>query len=282
LPVNDPPVLIKFADSVLEDESLSKSKLLLLSKVNDVDDDHFIFKTIKQAGYGKWLLNEDGDFTYMPSKDYYGTDSVMIEVKDIGGLADTAWISLNVLPVNDPPVSLVDTIFYQIFQDESFDLDRNIDAKLVKDVDNTLNQLSIVLVDQPKLGNVISSQMPRLSYNAPVLKTGLDRFYVAFSDGIGQSKIIPFIIRVLSKKRNPLDPAVRVYPNPSRDFVQINNIHTDKWEIRSTDGRLVMQSEIHHNLNHFSINLNSLPKGSYLLYLYKEKRVIVIKRIVLN
>ncbi len=282
LPVNDPPLLDKLADSVLEDESISRSKLLLLSKVNDVDDDHFTFKTIKQSGNGKWVLNEDGDFTYMPSKDYFGTDSVMIEVKDMGGLADTAWISLNVLPVNDPPVSLVDTIFYQIFQDESFDLNRSVDAKLVKDIDNTLNQLSIVLVDQPKLGNVITSQTPRLSYNAPVLKTGLDHFYVAFSDGIGQSKIIPFIIRVLSKKRNPLDPEVRVYPNPSRDFVQINNINADKWEIRGADGRLVMQSGIHHNLNHFSINLNSLPKGSYLLYLYKEKSIIVIKRIVLN
>jgi len=282
LPVNDPPVFNKLADSVLEDESLFRSKLLLLSKVNDVDDDHFIFKTIKQAGNGKWVLNEDGDFTYMPSKDYYGTDSVSIEVKDMGGLTDSAWISLNVLPVNDAPVSLVDTIIHQIFQGESIDLDRNIDAKLVKDVDNTLNQLSIVLIDQPKLGNVIISQTPRLSYNSPVLKTGLDQFYVVFSDGINQSKSIPFIIRVLSKKRNPLDPEVRVYPNPSRDFFQINNIIADKWEIRSADGRLVMQSGILHNLNHFSISLNSLPKGSYLLYLYKEKRVIVIKRIVLN
>ena len=186
------------------------------------------------------------------------------------------------VPVNDAPVSLVDTIIHQIFQGESIDLDRNIDAKLVKDVDNTLNQLSIVLIDQPKLGNVIISQTPRLSYNSPVLKTGLDQFYVVFSDGINQSKSIPFIIRVLSKKRNPLDPEVRVYPNPSRDFFQINNIIADKWEIRSADGRLVMQSGILHNLNHFSISLNSLPKGSYLLYLYKEKRVIVIKRIVLN
>ena len=76
---------------------------------------------------------------------------------------------------------------------------------MVKDVDNTLNQLSIVLIDQPKLGNVITSQTPRLSYNSPVLKTGLDQFYVVFSDGINQSKSIPFIIRVLSKKRNPLD-----------------------------------------------------------------------------
>ena len=209
-------------------------------------------------------------------------NAIGFEVKDMGGLTDSAWISLNVLPVNDAPVSLVDTIIHQIFQGESIDLDRNIDAKLVKDVDNTLNQLSIVLIDQPKLGNVIISQTPRLSYNSPVLKTGLDQFYVVFSDGINQSKSIPFIIRVLSKKRNPLDPEVRVYPNPSRDFFQINNIIADKWEIRSADGRLVMQSGILHNLNHFSISLNSLPKGSYLLYLYKEKRVIVIKRIVLN
>ena len=48
--------------------------------------------------------NGDGTFTYTPDTDFYGTDSFTYQVCDTGGACDTATVTIEVTPVNDPPV----------------------------------------------------------------------------------------------------------------------------------------------------------------------------------
>lgn len=49
-------------------------------------------------------------FTYTPAADFFGNDSLQYEVCDEAGLCDSAWVFIEVLPVNDPPVTMPDTV----------------------------------------------------------------------------------------------------------------------------------------------------------------------------
>ena len=50
-----------------------------------------------------------GFVTYMPDSNFFGTDSFQYVICDSAGLCDTAWVYINVNPINDAPIALNDT-----------------------------------------------------------------------------------------------------------------------------------------------------------------------------
>ncbi|MCX7257987.1 MAG: tandem-95 repeat protein, partial [Polaromonas sp.] len=90
-PVNDAPVAGNASYTVRKDGSL---KIDLLGLSSDIDGD-CLTVTITNPGKGTLTRNQDGSYTYKPSKGYTGADSFSYTVSD-GKLAATGLISLSV------------------------------------------------------------------------------------------------------------------------------------------------------------------------------------------
>jgi Flp pilus assembly protein TadG len=70
---------------------------------------------------GQVVSNGDGTFTYTPDENFNGADSFVYQVYDEDGLCDTATVTVNVTPVNDPPVAVDDA--YITMQDTTLTVD---------------------------------------------------------------------------------------------------------------------------------------------------------------
>ncbi|MCP4848560.1 MAG: tandem-95 repeat protein [Verrucomicrobiaceae bacterium] len=58
-----------------------------------------------EPSHGLLGLNPDGTFTYVPESNFFGTDSFTYTATDNTGSSAPATVTLNILPVNDPPVA---------------------------------------------------------------------------------------------------------------------------------------------------------------------------------
>ena len=91
-------------DSVVLDED-TVATFFPLTNDSDDNDEPVIVASVAGAAHGtvKWSL--DGAFVYRPYKDWHGTEVITYEITD-GDLVATGTITLEVRPVNDPPVAL--------------------------------------------------------------------------------------------------------------------------------------------------------------------------------
>ena len=106
---NHPPVAAD--DTVSTDED---TPVTIDVAANDIDEDGNLDPTtatvISDPSDGIVVNNDDGTFTYTPNENFFGTDSFTYEIYDTDGACDNARVTINVNPVNDPPVVSVDVI----------------------------------------------------------------------------------------------------------------------------------------------------------------------------
>jgi gliding motility-associated-like protein len=111
-PVNDPPIADNENIVLNEDGSFSGD----LTDSGDFDPDGTTLVCAPTPGYGPFhgtiIINSNGTYTYTPNANYFGNDTVVVEVCDQGlplpGLCtyDTIFITIN--PINDAPVATID------------------------------------------------------------------------------------------------------------------------------------------------------------------------------
>ncbi|WP_299005796.1 tandem-95 repeat protein [uncultured Shewanella sp.] len=111
-PVNDP--VIAKADKVetLEDtKTVFKAKDLLRND-EDVDGDklHITDVHASRDTHGKVSLNKEGDVVFIPEKDFFGEAVFEYTVSDLAGSTDTAKVTINVTPDNDPVIAKADKV----------------------------------------------------------------------------------------------------------------------------------------------------------------------------
>lgn len=111
--VNDVPVAAADSYSTPEDTPLTVAAGQGVL-ANDTDADAGTVLTAllvspPQASQGSVILNSDGSFTFTPAADYAGTATFTYVAKD--GTADStaATVTIQVTPVNDPPVGVADS-----------------------------------------------------------------------------------------------------------------------------------------------------------------------------
>ncbi|MGC4063023.1 MAG: retention module-containing protein [Aquabacterium sp.] len=110
-PVNDPPKVVDPGNENFDpvtghyhattDEDTPVSGQV---KATDVDGDTLTFAKGADPAHGTVVVNEDGTWTYTPSKDYNGSDSFTVTVSDGHGGTATATVDVGITPVNDLPV----------------------------------------------------------------------------------------------------------------------------------------------------------------------------------
>jgi VCBS repeat-containing protein len=76
----------------------------------DADGDALSFSTVNGAANGTVVIASGGAFTYTPAANFNGTDSFTFRAFDGGLYSDPATVTINITPVNDPPVA-VDATF---------------------------------------------------------------------------------------------------------------------------------------------------------------------------
>ncbi|NBO62212.1 MAG: tandem-95 repeat protein, partial [Flavobacteriia bacterium] len=111
-PVNDPPIADNENIAMNEDGSFTGD----LTDVGDFDPDSTNLVCAPTPGFGPFhgtiAINSNGTYTYTPNANYFGNDTVVVEVCDQGlplpGLCtyDTIFITIN--PINDAPVATID------------------------------------------------------------------------------------------------------------------------------------------------------------------------------
>jgi len=148
-PNNEPPIAKSDFMQTLEDSAVSVGVL-----VNDSDPDGQINEgsvTISQNPLnGLASVTSDGLITYTPNADFSGRDSLLYTVRDDeGAISNAAVVTIDVSPVNDPPVAVDDSVSLIAQQSTIIDVLGN-----DTDIDSALNPASITIVSSPSHGTV--------------------------------------------------------------------------------------------------------------------------------
>lgn len=180
--VNLPPVALDDAFDWLED-----STGLINVLDNDLDIDGAIDATtvsiLTPAPNGSTSVDPvTGEITYTPDLDYFGLDSFQYEVCDDGApvLCSSAWVVLNVQPVNDAPIATDDVAATPVDVAVIVDVLAN-----DTDVDGTPDPATLTVLDAPANGTAVPDAITgEVTYTPDAGYTGVDSFsYIVCDDG---------------------------------------------------------------------------------------------------
>ncbi|WP_290901346.1 tandem-95 repeat protein, partial [Aquabacterium sp.] len=154
----------------------------------DVDGDTLTFAKGSNPAHGTVTVDDKGNWTYTPNKDYNGSDSFTITVSDGKGGSATATVDIGVNPVNDPPKFDTPTAgngdpetgHYKATTDE----DKPVSGKVsATDVDG--DTLTFAKGSNPANGTVTVDAQGNWTYTPNKDYNGADSFTITVSDGKG-------------------------------------------------------------------------------------------------
>ncbi|MFA0479813.1 tandem-95 repeat protein [Vibrio splendidus] len=133
LEVNDPPIAGSTSYSVNEDEVITISAEQLLASSSDIEGEVAIDSVSYTGVDGIFTDNGNGTFSFAPNANFDGDVSLDVIVTDEGGATVATSASIDVLPINDPPVS--GDLAYSIDEDGSITLTQEQLLSQASDVD---------------------------------------------------------------------------------------------------------------------------------------------------
>ncbi len=145
LEVNDPPIAGATSYSVNEDEVITISSEQLLANASDVEGDVAIDSVSYSGSDGIFTDNGDGTFSFAPNENFNGDVSLDVVVTDEDGATATTNANIDVLPVNDAPVS--GDLAYSVDEDGSITLSQEQLLAQAGDVDGDDLTASNLTVD---------------------------------------------------------------------------------------------------------------------------------------
>ncbi|WEM43738.1 Ig-like domain-containing protein [Photobacterium sp. DA100] len=166
-PVNDSPVAIDNQAQLLEEGTL---EINVLGNDYDVDEgdqlDVSSVEIVTMPQGGTVSVTPTGAIRYQAIENFFGDDLFSYQVKDLtGDVSNIAMVDLTVMPVNDVPIIVDDTITETYTEQNQFELD-----VLSNDVDVDGDELSIVAA-QASVGTV-TIENNKLNFVAPAGFTG--------------------------------------------------------------------------------------------------------------
>ena len=128
--------------------------------------------------HGTVIVNADGSFTYTPSRDYNGTDFFTYTLTDNIGGTSTATVTIQVDPVNDPPVTFSDS------PNVGYNTPLTGDLLLTGsfDPDGTALTVSTIPVTDPANGTFVIAANGTYTYTPNLNYTGKDMVIVSVCD----------------------------------------------------------------------------------------------------
>lgn len=151
-PVNDPPVAVN--DTVSTNEN---TPILIHPLANDTDAvemthlDTASLTVLSGPFNGSIVVNTDGTINYLPANGFAGADSMEYRICDTGvslpGACATAWIFIDVIPINDPPIAVNDTLATGQNTPVSVDV-------ILNDSDPENDNLTVSIISGPSNGTI--------------------------------------------------------------------------------------------------------------------------------
>ena len=176
-PVDDFPVAVDDTETVAEDTPIT-----IDATANDTDIDGDLDPTSvtidSQPTNGTVVVNGYGTITYIPDADFFGTDTFTYTVCDDTGLCDVGTVTVEVLPVNDPPLAVDDEAVAQPDGTAVMDV-------LGNDTDSDGDDLVIEGFTQPANGTVADNGDGTLTYASDSGFTGIEAFTYTVCDPDG-------------------------------------------------------------------------------------------------
>ena len=175
--INDSPVAVDDTYTLNEDEQL-KVNAAVGVLANDIDPENkeLTATVTTNPENGKLTFNEDGSFQYVPSANFVGKDRFAYKASDGNSTTEAKTVTINVLPVNDAPVSKDGVLNTQ--EDTV-----GIGTLLGEDVDG--DTLTYTIVENGKKGKVtiLDQKTGVFSYKPNANENGEDFFTYKVSDG---------------------------------------------------------------------------------------------------
>ncbi|MFM9986971.1 MAG: Ig-like domain-containing protein [Flavobacteriales bacterium] len=176
LPVNDPPSATNNYFAGPEDTDISENT----GPASDTENDPLTFTLIGSPLNGGIFMDVDGTFIFTPNENWYGTEDLEFEVCDNQGGCSQGILSLEILPVNDPPVALDD------LTDFAFE-DQQITGNLLNnDIDADNDLLTYSTTDLAQHGDFILDEYGTYTYMPDFSWFGVETFTITVCDGQNQ------------------------------------------------------------------------------------------------
>lgn len=107
-PVNDPPLAQADNFGGAEGTPTTQPAPGVLANDSDIDDDGLTAILQNDVSNGVLQLNPDGSFFYTPDPGFFGTDTFSYYANDGSSNSVPVAVSLEIAPINDPPVAVDD------------------------------------------------------------------------------------------------------------------------------------------------------------------------------
>jgi VCBS repeat-containing protein len=198
--VNDVPLVQEDTYSIDEDITLevgAETSIL----VNDIDIDGDQLNATKVSGpaHGSLTLKTDGTFTYVPEKDFNGTDQFTYKMNDGKADSEEQTVKIDVQSVNDQPIA--NALSLVVTEDE--DAEGTLTAN---DVDG--DTLTFSLVEDGKKGNVtLNPTTGAYTYQPRANENGQDSFKFKVNDGTEDSEIVTVEVAISAVNDAPIATA---------------------------------------------------------------------------
>jgi hypothetical protein len=245
---------------------------------NDVADPNLMLDpstvtVTTNATNGTTTVDADGTITYTPNAGFFGTDVFTYQVCDNGtpSACDNATVTVTVIEVG--------TTVAPVANDDNAETDKNI-AVVINVLANDLADPSLMLVlssvtvtSNPINGTTTVNADGTITYTPNAGYFGTDSLVYQVCDNGNPSQCdnatVTITVNEIEDTTNnliSLNKIISIYPNPTKEFVIINdNINIKNIDIYDITGNRISTEGIGH-----LINMKDYPTGLYYLYLYSH------------
>ena len=152
----------------------------------DGDAGDVLTYTAQRPANGTIAVGQDGSFRYQPNHNFFGADQVLVTATDRAGAVAVQRVDILVLPVNDPPLSVVDPV-REVLVGQTILLDVT-----ANDTDLDGPQITLSGTPSSSLG-VASYRDGQLQFTAPADSAGPVQIAYAISDGLSTTPALQWI-----------------------------------------------------------------------------------------
>ncbi|WP_415762878.1 tandem-95 repeat protein, partial (plasmid) [Priestia megaterium] len=190
-PINDTPTVPNYTFSTQEDSSLIGAII-----ATDVDGNPLSYQLQNPPTNGVAVVNPDGTFSYQPNANFNGTDQFTVLVSDGQGGTAVSTVSINVLPLNDPPITA--DLAFTINEDTTL-------TNQIPAFDPDGDPLTFTLLNPPPAnGSVVLGADGVFTYTPNLNYYGMDTFGVLVSDGQGGTSLSTVTLTIVPVNDPPV------------------------------------------------------------------------------